>query len=89
MVETILGTLVYRRKVGEVLDPSRESLKRLLEIKQVTGECNFTSQYQENQLPSAEPWSKPSGCNTMIQPDPAAVHSGASKLGHGKQEWRS
>jgi hypothetical protein len=33
LVETALGSFVYCRKPGEVLDPKRESLKKLLELK--------------------------------------------------------
>ena len=45
------GQFVHVRKVGEVLDPSRESLETLLTIKQTIGSYNFDSQYQQNPSP--------------------------------------
>lgn len=51
LVPTALGSFVYKRKIGEVLDPSRESLQTLLTIRQVGGEYNFASQYQQNPAP--------------------------------------
>ncbi len=51
MVETPLGPLVYERRVGDVLDPSRESLQTLQNIKLVGGAYNFASQYQQNPAP--------------------------------------
>jgi predicted phage terminase large subunit-like protein len=50
-VETALGPLAYKRRAGEVLDPSRESLQTLLNIKQIGGAYNFASQYQQNPTP--------------------------------------
>jgi predicted phage terminase large subunit-like protein len=50
-VETALGPLAYKRRVGEVLDPSRESRQALLNIKQIGGAYNFASQYQQNPTP--------------------------------------
>ena len=38
-------------KAGEALDPSRESLRTLLSLKQTIGEYNFASQYQQNPIP--------------------------------------
>ena len=45
------GRFVFERKIGEVLDPSRESLETLLKIKQTIGSYNFDSQYQQNPSP--------------------------------------
>ena len=50
-IATPLGTIVYERKVGDVLDPTRESLQTLLSLKQVIGSYNFASQYQQNPTP--------------------------------------
>jgi len=50
-VESALGPIRYRRKVGEVLDPSRESWKILQGIRQTIGEYNFSSQYQQSPVP--------------------------------------
>jgi predicted phage terminase large subunit-like protein len=50
-VETALGPISYKRKVGDVLDPNRESLQTLLNIKLVSGTYNFASQYQQNPTP--------------------------------------
>jgi predicted phage terminase large subunit-like protein len=59
VVNTALGPFVYERKAGEVLDPKRESLKKLLELKQLIGTYNFSSQYQQNPTP-------PGGSMVMI-----------------------
>ena len=50
-IATPLGTFVYERKAGDVLDPTRESLQTLLSLKQVIGSYNFASQYQQNPTP--------------------------------------
>jgi len=50
-VETPVGPFVYERRVGDVLDPSRESLQTLQNIKLVGGAYNFASQYQQNPAP--------------------------------------
>ena len=50
-IETPLGPFLYSRKAGEVLDPSRESLQTLNNIKQLIGAYNFASQYQQNPTP--------------------------------------
>jgi predicted phage terminase large subunit-like protein len=51
IIESPLGTSVYKRKAGEVLDARRESLETLLEMKKTIGEYNFSSQYQQNPIP--------------------------------------
>lgn len=51
IVESALGPIRYQRKVGEVLDPSRESRKILQGIRQTIGEYNFSSQYQQSPVP--------------------------------------
>ncbi len=50
-VETPIGPLSFKRKVGDVLDPGRESLTTLQSIKQLIGTYNFASQYQQNPTP--------------------------------------
>jgi predicted phage terminase large subunit-like protein len=50
-VRTVFGPSLYERKVGEVLDPGRESLETLLAIKQLIGSYNFASQYQQDPAP--------------------------------------
>jgi hypothetical protein len=50
-VETALGPYFYKRRIGEVLDPTRESLQTLLNIKQISGVYNFVSKYQQNPTP--------------------------------------
>lgn len=50
-VESPVGPFVYERHVGDVLDPSRESLQTLQNIKLVGGAYNFASQYQQNPAP--------------------------------------
>jgi predicted phage terminase large subunit-like protein len=48
---TPFGECTYRRRAGEVLDPRRESLATLEEIKRTIGEYNFYSQYQQTPIP--------------------------------------
>jgi predicted phage terminase large subunit-like protein len=49
--QTAVGPFRYLRKVGEVLDPSRESLETLTATKSQIGSFNFDSQYQQNPTP--------------------------------------
>jgi predicted phage terminase large subunit-like protein len=49
--ETPVGRSLFNRKVGDVLDPGRESLATLQSIKQLIGTYNFASQYQQNPTP--------------------------------------
>jgi predicted phage terminase large subunit-like protein len=46
-----LGTSFYERKVGDALQPERESLATLAEIRQEIGEYIFQSQFQQNPSP--------------------------------------
>ena len=48
---TPFGAEIYRRALGEVLDPNRESLETLLQLKSLIGSYNFSSQYQQNPTP--------------------------------------
>jgi len=50
-VQTALGPFRYTRKVGDVLDPSRESLQTLSAIKSQVGGYTFAGQYQQNPTP--------------------------------------
>jgi predicted phage terminase large subunit-like protein len=50
-VDTILGSLAYRRSKGDVLHPERESAAILRVIRQTMGEYHFVSQYQQNPMP--------------------------------------
>lgn len=52
VVEVLDGKyrFVFERRVGEVLDPRRDSLESLLEIRRIIGEYNFASQYQQNPI---------------------------------------
>ena len=52
IIETAIGPLTFKRKVGDVLDPGRESLQTLQGIKQLIGTYNFASQYQQNPTPA-------------------------------------
>jgi predicted phage terminase large subunit-like protein len=45
------GKSVYRRSAGEALQPERESLATLSNIRNALGEYNFQSQYQQNPMP--------------------------------------
>lgn len=51
LIDTALGSRVFRRKAGEPLDPERESLVTLKNIRQTIGEYNFASQYQQAPIP--------------------------------------
>lgn len=50
-VQTALGPFQYTRKVGDVLDPTRESLQTLNAIKSQVGSYTFAGQYQQNPTP--------------------------------------
>jgi predicted phage terminase large subunit-like protein len=51
IVETPYGRRRYRRKVGDVLHPERESLATLEFIRQTIGPYNFAGQYQQAPAP--------------------------------------
>ena len=51
LIESPLGRRMFRRAVGEALQPERESLATLARIRQTTGEYNFLSQYQQTPQP--------------------------------------
>jgi phage terminase large subunit-like protein len=51
MVDTPVGHFLFERKIGDVLDPSRESHKTLLAIKELMGSYNFASQFQQDPAP--------------------------------------
>ena len=50
-IDSPIGRRLFRRKAGEALQPGRESLSTLKNIRQTIGEYNFTSQYQQNPMP--------------------------------------
>jgi predicted phage terminase large subunit-like protein len=50
-ISNACGQFVFERKVGEVLDSSRESLETILKIRQAIGSYNFDSQYQQDPSP--------------------------------------
>jgi len=51
LIESPLGRRRFERKVGEVLQPDRESLSTLKALRQTIGEYNFASQYQQDPMP--------------------------------------
>jgi predicted phage terminase large subunit-like protein len=51
VIEDLLGRRTWRRGVGEALQPERESLLTLGNMRQTIGEYNFASQYQQNPMP--------------------------------------
>ncbi len=51
LIEDSLGTRQFTRKAGEALQPERESLNTLKDIRQTVGEYNFAAQYQQNPMP--------------------------------------
>ena len=50
-IESPLGWRRWQRKTGEALQPERESLGTLAQMRQTIGEYNFASQYQQNPMP--------------------------------------
>ncbi len=50
-IESPLGRRLFKREVGEVLHPERESAATLAQIRQTIGEYNFSAQYQQNPTP--------------------------------------
>jgi predicted phage terminase large subunit-like protein len=50
-IEHPWGRRHFRRQVGDVLQPDRESKATLLNIRRTIGEYNFASQYQQNPMP--------------------------------------
>ena len=51
VIDTPFGRREFRRRKGEVLDPSRESLETLDAIRKSVGDFVFQSQYQQNPMP--------------------------------------
>lgn len=51
LIESPLGRRRFERKVGEVLQPDRESKLTLENIRKTAGEYNFASQYQQTPMP--------------------------------------
>jgi predicted phage terminase large subunit-like protein len=50
-IESIFGTKLFTRQVGEPLHAERESLELLQSIRERMGEYNFLSQYQQTPIP--------------------------------------
>jgi predicted phage terminase large subunit-like protein len=50
-IRTVLGRRTFRRDVGDVLHPARETRETLDDIRQTIGEYNFASQYQQAPAP--------------------------------------
>jgi predicted phage terminase large subunit-like protein len=51
VIESPLGRRRWQRKTGDALQPERESLVTLAQMRQTIGEYNFASQYQQNPMP--------------------------------------
>ncbi len=51
LIESPLGKRLFRRKMGDVLEPRRESIETLEAIRCTVGEYNFASQYQQEPIP--------------------------------------
>jgi len=51
LIESPFGQRRFERKTGEVLQPDRESITTLKDIRQTIGDYNFASQYQQNPMP--------------------------------------
>jgi predicted phage terminase large subunit-like protein len=49
--ETVRGSSIYKRQIGDVLNPDRESFASLLSTKELVGTFTFSSQYQQNPTP--------------------------------------
>lgn len=48
LIESPFGDKRYLRKTGEALHPERDSVETYEKIREVIGEYNFQSQYQQN-----------------------------------------
>jgi len=59
-IESPLGKREYRRSVGDILDPQRESRVSLENTRQYIGTYNFMCQYQQNPIPIG---------GAMVEPD--------------------
>jgi len=51
LIESPLGNRTLRRRMGDVLEPNRESRETLEVIRRTIGEYNFASQYQQDPTP--------------------------------------
>jgi predicted phage terminase large subunit-like protein len=79
LIEDPLGRRWFRRKAGEALQPERESLETLKNIRENLGTYNFSAQYQQNPVPIGgaivktewlrfyEPCELPSGFRLIVQ----------------------
>ena len=50
-IDSPIGRRLFRRRVGDILHPERESAATLAHIRQTIGEYNFAAQYQQNPTP--------------------------------------
>ena len=50
-IDSPIGRRLFRRRVGGILHPERESAATLAHIRQTIGEYNFAAQYQQNPTP--------------------------------------
>jgi hypothetical protein len=77
-IETLLGPLMFSRRIGEALHPARESLAMLARIRRAIGEYNFAGQYQQAPAPLGGGMVKPHWFR-RYRPDelPAAFEPGA------------
>lgn len=79
LIDSPLGRRWFRRKAGEALQPERESLETLKNMRQNLGTYNFSAQYQQNPVPVGgaivktewlrfyEPEELPSGFSLIVQ----------------------
>jgi predicted phage terminase large subunit-like protein len=51
LIENAFGKKLFIRRAGDLLDPSRESLVTLGNIRKSLGDYNFSAQYQQNPVP--------------------------------------
>lgn len=51
LIEDVFGRRYFKRKTGEALQPSRESLESLKNTRRSMNDYNFSSQYQQNPMP--------------------------------------
>jgi hypothetical protein len=51
LIKSPVGAQLFKRGAGEALHPERESIVTLKGIRQMIGEYNFASQYQQNPMP--------------------------------------
>ena len=90
VVEAPLGKIrTFRRATGEALDPEREPLATLAEIRATIGEMNFAAQYQQRPAPSGGGMVKDGLAPPLFRGRTAGLRPDRPELGHRQQAERA